>query len=156
MALQGPSHQAVPSLLLALVVLAAQWVQLGQGDQPVLESLEMFRKEISWKSGHCEVRKASATLKAEERNSVVQRGRNAAVQELSGRSDKPEWTLLLLFLQSYKEKAQPHAQDPPQKVSRMSWDVLGRATLSPHWPLPRHEQLWAGSGCALLGSSRHT
>lgn len=34
----GPSHQVVPSLLLALVVLEAQLVQPGLGDQPVLES----------------------------------------------------------------------------------------------------------------------
>lgn len=53
MALPGPSHQVVPSLLLALVVLEAQLVQLGLGDQPVLESLKMFRKEISWKLGCC-------------------------------------------------------------------------------------------------------
>lgn len=52
-ALQGPSHRVVPSLLLALVVLGAQWVQPGLGGQPVLESLKTFRKEISCKLGHC-------------------------------------------------------------------------------------------------------
>lgn len=52
-ALLGPSPRAVPSLLWALVVLADRWVQLGRGDRPVLESLEMFRKEISCKLGHC-------------------------------------------------------------------------------------------------------
>lgn len=63
------------------------------------------------------------------------------------RPDKPDWVLLLLFfLQSCKEKAQPHAQDPPQKASRMctsSWDVLGRAALSPHCPLA---QAWMALG----------
>lgn len=51
--LLGPSHQAVPSLLLALVVLEDQLVQLGLEDQPVLGALKTFRKEISWKLGHC-------------------------------------------------------------------------------------------------------
>lgn len=81
---------------------------------------------------------------------MMQRGRNAAVHRqggtggrspLAGRAEEPDWTLLFLFfLQSCKKKAWPHAQDPPQKASRMctsSWDALGRATLSPHCPLPK-------------------
>ena len=52
-ALPGPSHRVVPSLLLALVVLEDQLVQLGLEDQPVLAALKTFRMEISWRLGHC-------------------------------------------------------------------------------------------------------
>lgn len=52
-ALLVPSHQVVPSLLLALVVLEDQLVRPGLEDQPVLAALKTFMKKISRRLGHC-------------------------------------------------------------------------------------------------------
>lgn len=51
-ALPGPSHQVVLSLLLALVDLEDQLVQPGLEDPPVPAALKTFKKGISWRSEH--------------------------------------------------------------------------------------------------------